>query len=1119
MGWWDYKNIGASTSRLNKHLVARIFEYMGYCSRPDYAADGEDCSFSEPDVYFCMSSVNPYVDEQIRWVKALDGYDIKDLRDLLNALFPGTIMYIHSASGNNTSDTWENHDEVYNPHDMTCYGIDKYVDYGGGTYQPNRSWKARFDLKPPKLSFVEALISISADDENTELTTMLQKLAEKLKDKTIVYVDDPSDDRKVNKKYDIVEGAEARLQIGYRQPSAPQPASGDISCFDYCEQNKAWIDKYVSELTDLCSSTTIDNLINSRQNALEYSENAEILGAALKNIDTNAVITFEDKHFVFTGLAYHEEMFLEYQIEKRGGIYHPKMVNSCDYLIVSLSTPGSGKVSRALSLKDRGFGIQMITEYQLWNALCDKKFNVMSDEEAKALLERRKQEKKNEEAERLKKKQEQEEAKIKREAARQEQLAERRRIAQEAQEKREIERQQREEAKQKLAEETARIRQEKEKAKEERERQAIAAREQRELQRQEARANAVILYSPGNEPERIQKRIATLFEKLDGAYPDKRIQGLNKNHKKWGETVTELYRILGYADSVSFLEAYGYTVVQDGGGRKTSVDPVAIIKELHRRYPNGAGNVNMDYLKAENPDIPWKTLANNAQAYFGTTLSAYLKGISIIGGTEGSSSSAKKAVEEDKPEMEVVTEAPQVDMSPANTKAKPSKMVAEITSSEKRYLLAIQQLVTANTTVRAVDIASVLGYSSAAVSNALKKLKEKGLISVAANGAITLLQEENAHKSKSGTTELDERLDLTISELSYLNAIRALQNEKIKVRSVDVATILGVSRASVSIALKKLREKGLVMTDVDGSLRIVEPEVTSEAQNDTKTIEDNNRLERTLEEEDKAKREAEDKARHEAEEKARREAEEKARREAEEKARREAEETARHEAEEKARRETEERARREAEEKARHEAEEKARREAEEKARREAEEKARREAEEKARREAEEKAKGEAETKKMGGKYHWIGEIIPDGADQAEYEKELEEMSDEEAEAMIEALRKLKDLQSQLSEIGDMIDQAQKEEEEKTEREKREAQERAKQEAEENARREQARREREEAERRSAEARKKAERDRINEEIFDLTSEMNSLRGLFAGMKRKKLQKRIDELNEQLRKL
>ena len=67
--------------------------------------------------------------------------------------------------------------------------------------------------------------------------------------------------------------------------------------------------------------------------------------------------------------------------------------------------------------------------------------------------------------------------------------------------------------------------------------------------------------------------------------------------------------------------------------------------------------------------------------------------------------------------------------------------------------------------------------------------------------------------------------------------------------------------------------------------------------------------------------------------------------------------------------------------------------------------------------------------------------------------------------------------------------------------------------------REKARREREEAERQAAEERKKAERDRINERIYDLSQEMESLKGLFAGMKRKKLQKQIDELNEQLRRL
>ena len=64
---------------------------------------------------------------------------------------------------------------------------------------------------------------------------------------------------------------------------------------------------------------------------------------------------------------------------------------------------------------------------------------------------------------------------------------------------------------------------------------------------------------PGEEPENIKKRLTILFEKLDGAYPDKNIVGLRKDHKKWGETVTDLYRKLGYPDSKSFLEAYGYT--------------------------------------------------------------------------------------------------------------------------------------------------------------------------------------------------------------------------------------------------------------------------------------------------------------------------------------------------------------------------------------------------------------------------------------------------------------------------------------------------------------------------------------------------------------------------------
>jgi len=69
-----------------------------------------------------------------------------------------------------------------------------------------------------------------------------------------------------------------------------------------------------------------------------------------------------------------------------------------------------------------------------------------------------------------------------------------------------------------------------------------------------------LLYRPGEEPEKIRQRIERLSKKLIEAYPDKVVVGLSSHHKKWAETVTELYRALGYPDGKSFLEAYGFTV-------------------------------------------------------------------------------------------------------------------------------------------------------------------------------------------------------------------------------------------------------------------------------------------------------------------------------------------------------------------------------------------------------------------------------------------------------------------------------------------------------------------------------------------------------------------------------
>lgn len=147
---------------------------------------------------------------------------------------------------------------------------------------------------------------------------------------------------------------------------------------------------------------------------------------------------------------------------------------------------------------------------------------------------------------------------------------------------------------------------------------------------------AGVLYQPGSEPEKIKVRLDRLFEKLDSAYPDKVIVGLNKNHKKWGETVTELYRLLGYPDNNSFLNAYGYITGTGASGRPAN-DPMLIIEELKRRYPNGSGFDKMADLRAANPDIAPKfsNLQNQADKFFGMPFAKYLiqEGI-LVGKTD-----------------------------------------------------------------------------------------------------------------------------------------------------------------------------------------------------------------------------------------------------------------------------------------------------------------------------------------------------------------------------------------------------------------------------------------------------------------------------------------------------
>ena len=58
-----------------------------------------------------------------------------------------------------------------------------------------------------------------------------------------------------------------------------------------------------------------------------------------------------------------------------------------------------------------------------------------------------------------------------------------------------------------------------------------------------------------------------------------------------------------------------------------------------------------------------------------------------------------------------------------------------------------------------------------------------------------------------------EQTELTHSSIHHLLAINSLLKENGYSRSVDVANHLNISRASVSITVNKLREKGFVTED------------------------------------------------------------------------------------------------------------------------------------------------------------------------------------------------------------------------------------------------------------------------------------------------------------------
>lgn len=133
-----------------------------------------------------------------------------------------------------------------------------------------------------------------------------------------------------------------------------------------------------------------------------------------------------------------------------------------------------------------------------------------------------------------------------------------------------------------------------------------------------------VIYPPGQEPDIIKVRLDRLFAKLDATYPDKVIFRLEYHHKKASQTITELYRLLGYEDRQSFLAAYGYTTTKRGA-LKTDID--AIVARLQRRYEGKSKRATLTELQRDNPDLSGKirSMQSNAMAWFGMSKCLGLK--------------------------------------------------------------------------------------------------------------------------------------------------------------------------------------------------------------------------------------------------------------------------------------------------------------------------------------------------------------------------------------------------------------------------------------------------------------------------------------------------------------
>lgn len=212
---WNYQNIGASVTTKNRKFVESIFRYIGYsnelgecddvCETYSLRAVYPDYEKKDNNVYGCKFDYSSCMD--------FDGpegvfeeFKEKDLFDLLNALFPNTIVFSQIREGSNAS--WQyvsdNIDILFDAATRTLHVRNDVRDETGEMPQGHKYIKVRCDLNVPELEYVEALVEESSKDGNSELTALLLDLVQKIKDGKMI-IEPVEDDREPDVQYDIDE--------------------------------------------------------------------------------------------------------------------------------------------------------------------------------------------------------------------------------------------------------------------------------------------------------------------------------------------------------------------------------------------------------------------------------------------------------------------------------------------------------------------------------------------------------------------------------------------------------------------------------------------------------------------------------------------------------------------------------------------------------------------------------------------------------------------------------------------------------------------------------------------------------------------------------------------------